>query len=309
MKKIAVIGSGTMGSGIAQVCANSGYHIFVNDISQAILDDCKRRITINQKTLVGGKCISAKHISEANKRIEYTVNIKEAVRNCNLVIEAVPEIMDIKKTIFKQIDQFAPKNAIFISNTSGLSITELATATNRPDKVIGMNWWNPPHIIPLVEIVKGKTTSQRTVDIVFETSKKIGKEPVLVKKPSPGFIGNRIQFAMFREALAILEEGVATAEDIDTAVKAGLGFRLPVIGPLEAADFGGLDVFLNISEYLLKHISNSQKPAKILTEQVSKNMLGIKTGKGFYDYSNKNIDDLIRRRDEKFLELLKIIYK
>ena len=307
IREIAIIGTGIMGSGIAQVFAQSGYHVTIYDLSANNIRRCRVRIESNQKIMIAKGLLSEEEAALVCSRINDTADLHKAAKDADLIIEAVPEIMELKKEIFSKLDHFSSENTILASNTSGLSITEIASYTQNPEKVIGINWWNPPYIIPLVEIIKGEKTSEDTVKRVLTISQKIGKRPVVVKKTSPGFIGNRIQFAMLREALHILEEGIASAEDIDTAVKAGLGFRLPVVGPLEAADFGGLDTFLQISGYLLKHISNSVNPADILKQHVKKNELGIKTGKGIYDYSGKSIKQLIQKRDEQFMDILRCI--
>lgn len=170
-----------------------------------------------------------------------------------------------------------------------------------------MHFWNPPHIIPLVELIRGNETSDETVNLVLELIKMIGKEPVVVKKDAPGFIGNRLQFAVFREALNIVESGIADIEDVDKAMKFGPGFRYPIIGPLETADLGGLDTFYYISSYLFNDLSDAKEPNEILKELIDKKELGVKTKKGFYDYSNGRDEEVIKKRDKMFFKMLKYI--
>ncbi len=184
----------------------------------------------------------------------------------------------------------------------------MAYGMDRPDRTIIAHWWNPPHIIPVVELVKGQYTSDQTVDLVYELLKSIGKKPVKILKEVPGFLGNRLQFALYREVLSCLKEGVASAEDIDSAVKGTFGFRLPTIGPLETSDFGGLDTYLNIAEYLFKEIDRSTEPPEMLREKVIQGKLGVKTGEWFFSYPPGKVKEKIKERDRQFLKRLKCLY-
>jgi len=308
IKKIAVIGSGIMGHGIAQTFALGGYEVIINDISQEILDKAMGQVRKNLDTFIEFGITTDKAAKEAVAKIKTSPVLKDTVKDADLVVEALPEKMDLKKKVFKDLDSFSLAHTIIASNTSGLRITEMASDIKRKDKAVIAHWWNPPHIIPLVEIVGGKSTSEETINLVYQILVTIGKKPVRILKEVPGFLGNRLQFALYREALACLRDGVATVEDIDLAVKASFGFRLPTIGPLETSDFGGLDTFLSISDYLFKEIDASTKAPDILREKVKAGKLGVKTGEGFYSYPGNKAQEKIKERDRQFLERLKFLY-
>jgi len=308
IRNVAVVGSGTMGHGIGQTFALGGYEVTLNDISDEILERAVQRIHSNLNTFVEFKIATPGAAREALSRIKINRNLKSAVRESDFVVEAVPEEMELKKQIFKKLDEYCPSHTVLTSNTSGLSLTEITSGIDRQDKVVIAHWWNPPHIIPVVEIIRGRHTSDQTVDLVYQLLRTIGKKPVKILKEVPGFLGNRLQFALYREALACLKEGVASAEDIDTTVKGTFGFRLPTLGPLETSDLGGLDTFLNISQYLFKDLDRSIEPPKFLKEKVKEGKLGVKTGEGFFSYSPQEAEGKIKERDRQFLRRLKCLY-
>jgi 3-hydroxybutyryl-CoA dehydrogenase len=308
IKRVSVIGSGIMGHGIGQTFALGGYGVTLNDINDELLSKALQQIRKNLDTFIEFGITTTEAAKEAFSKIKTETSLEEAVKNSDFVVEALPEIMDLKKRIFKELDEYCPPHALIASNTSGLSLTEMASGIRRQDQAVIAHWWNPPHIIPVVEIVKGRYTSDQTVDLVYQLLTTIGKKPVRILKEVPGFLGNRLQFALYREALSCLKEGVASAEDIDLAVKGTFGFRLPTIGPLETSDFGGLDTFLNISRYLFKEIDRSTEPPDLLTEKVRTGKLGIKTGEGFYAYPGEKAQEKIKERDRQFLQRLKCLY-
>lgn len=309
IKNIVVVGSGIMGHGIGQTFALGGYEVTLIDISDDLLEKAIRQIRSNLDTFVEFGITTPERAKEALSKIRTDKNLKTAVRQSDFVVEASPEVMDLKKRIFKELDEYCPPHAIIATNTSGLSLTEMASGIKREDQAIITHWWNPPHIIPVVEVVKGRSTSDKTVDLVCQLLVSIGKKPVRILKEVPGFLGNRLQFALFREALYCLKEGIASAEDIDMAVKGTFGFRLPTIGPLETSDFGGLDTFLNIAEYLFKEIDRSTGPSEILKKKVEQGKLGIKTGEGFFRYTPQEAEKKIKERDRQFLRRLKCQYR
>ena len=309
IKKIAVIGSGIMGHGIGQTFALGGYEVTLNDVNDDLLKKALQEIRKNFDTFIEFGIITDEAAKEALSRIKTTTDLKEAVKSADFVVEALPEIMDLKKRVFKDLDAYSPSHAIFASNTSGLSLTEMASGIKRQDQAVIAHWWNPPHIIPVVEIVKGRYTSDQTVNLVHQLLMAIGKKPVRILKEVPGFLGNRLQFALYREALACLRDGVASAEDIDLAVKGSFGFRLPTIGPLETSDLGGLDTFFNISKYLFKEIDRSTEPPDLLKEKVEAGKLGVKAGEGFYSYPGEKAQEKIKERDRQFLQRLKCLYQ
>jgi 3-hydroxybutyryl-CoA dehydrogenase len=308
VKNVAIIGSGIMGHGIGQTFALGGYEVTLSDINDELMERALQQIRSNLDTFIEFRITTPEAAKEALSRIRTNKDLNAAVRDADFVVEAVPEVIELKKRILKRLDELCPRHTVIASNTSGLSLTEMASEINRQGQVVIAHWWNPPHIIPVVEIVRGRCTSNQTVDLTYQLLLSIGKKPVKILKEVPGFLGNRLQFALYREALACLKEGVASAEDIDTAVKGTFGFRLPTLGPLETSDFGGLDTFLNISQYLFKEIDRSTEPPEILKEKVRRGNLGVKTGEGFFPHPPEKVQEKIKERDRQFLQRLKCLY-
>ena len=305
IKKVAVIGTGTMGPGIAQVLAQHEIEVQIFDIDPEQLKKARETLGANLKLMEQAGMLSDIGAADARNRIQNAAGLTDAVRDADLVIEVIPEVMDLKARLLSELDEICGPDTILASNTSGLSITKMAQATQRPEKVVGMHWWNPPIIIPVIEIVKGESTGEDVLQTIDNLIRKIGKVPVLVKKDVPGFLGNRLQYALMREAIALLNEGVASAEDIDTMIKAGIGFKFPVMGPLETIDMAGLDIYYRVSQYLNKDLDKSDGAAPIVAKMVEQGDLGLKSGKGFYDYSNQDIKALMGGRIQKLLLLLK----
>lgn len=280
INRIAVIGAGAMGSGIAYWCSFNGLSVSVTEQNDDLLKRGIQRVKDNVITGVNKGKITPKEAEEIMGRIKGTVDLAEAVKDADIVIEAVYEDMDLKRQLFKKIDALAPSHAILASNTSALSITEMASATSRPEKVVGMHFFNPVPAMKLVEIVKGEKTSDETVKVIDELSHKLKKETVTCGD-SPGFIVNRILGPILNEAVLLLQEGVASREDIDKAMTLGTNFPM---GPLRLADFVGLDVALEVTKTLQQGFGDKFKPPQLLAEKVQKGELGIKTRKGFYEY-------------------------
>lgn len=278
--KIMVLGAGTMGAGIVQNAAQSGFEVVLRDIKPALVD---KGILLIDKTL--GKNVEKGKMTAEERdlvmsRISGTVDIASAM-NCDLIIEAAIEVMDIKKSIFQELDSLCKPECIFASNTSALSITEIAAATNRPEQVIGMHFFNPVPAMKLVEIIRGASTSQATFDAIKELALKMGKEPVEINE-APGFVVNRLLIPMLNEGMYALMEGVASAQDIDTSMKYGAGHPM---GPLALADMIGLDICLKVMETLHREFGDPKyRPCPLLVKKVRAGKLGRKTGEGFFVY-------------------------
>lgn len=307
IKKVGIAGAGTMGSGIAQIFARKGYEIVVTDIAEEYLEKSKKLVQIFNESLIGEGIMTEKEASDAVSLISYNTS-KEVFADCQLIIEAIVEKMDIKQVFWQEVEGIASKDAFFATNTSGLSINDISKLVEYKSRFIGMHFWNPPHIIPLVELIKADDTSDDTVDVLRKLLTIIEKEPVVVQKDAPGFIGNRLQFAAFREALHIVNEGIADIEDVDRAMRYGPGFRYPIIGPLQTADLGGLDTFYYISSYLFNELSDMKEPPEILKTLMDTKQLGVKSKKGFYDYSFGKDEETIKNRDIMLFSMLKHIH-
>jgi 3-hydroxybutyryl-CoA dehydrogenase len=281
IKTVAVIGAGIMGTGIAQVFAQAGYTVFMRDVDYEITRRGFNSIKFSLQKLVEKGKLKTEEAQEVLSKVIPTLNLKEAVTHSDFIIEAVPENIELKKRVFKEIDQLCPKHAIIATNTSTLNVSEIANVTERPDKIVGMHFFNPAPIMKLVEIVQAHCTSLETINTVKELALKLGKTPV-ISKDSPGFIANRIAVLMLNEAIYALYEGVASAKEIDTALR--LGYNHPM-GPLELVDLIGLDTTLFIMETLYREFGDPKyRPCPLLRQMVRAGYLGRKSGKGFYDY-------------------------
>jgi len=308
IKRVAVIGAGIMGHGFATIFAQKGYPVFLQDIDPQILKEAFGRISSNLDTFVEHKLIRPMDKKAALEKIQTTGDLEAAAAGADFVLEAIPEILELKKEVFAKLDRFAPAHAILASNTSGLSITEIGSATQRPEKTIIIHGINPPHIIPIVEIVRGEKTSDETWQLSDRLMRKLGKIPIRVLREVPGFLFNRLQLALYREALHCLEMGVAAVEDIDLVVKAGYGFRLANLGPLETSDFGGLDTFFRVCQNLFPQLADSKEPPLLLKKLVEEGKLGVKTGAGFYKYPPVSRKRKIQERDRRLLQQWKLFH-
>jgi 3-hydroxybutyryl-CoA dehydrogenase len=296
MKNVTVIGAGTMGNGIAHVFAQSGYQVSLVDISQSSLERALSTIEKNLMRMLNKEKITEAQKNETLANIKTFTDLKEGVKNADLVVEAATENIDIKLSVFKEMDKYAPEHAILASNTSSISITTIAAATNRPDKVIGMHFMNPVPVMKLVEIIKGYSTSDEVLQTIMETSKKLNKVPVEVND-YPGFVANRILMPMINEAIITLFEGVAGVEEIDTVMKLGMGHPM---GPLQLADFIGLDVCLSILNVMYDGFKNPKyAPCPLLVNMVTAGKLGVKTGEGFYTYGESYKDMKVSEQFKK----------
>ena len=302
-----VLGAGTMGAGIAQCLCDHGCPVTLCDLDPLAIDRARERIDFSRKTLESVGLQTHEQSQRGSALFSTSCSLDEAVSESDLIIESISEDLELKCDVFKRLDLLAPPGAAIVSNTSGLSITRLADSTNRPEQIAGFHWFNPPELVPLVEVTSGEKTQRGLIDQLMALARQLGKQPIHVRRDVPGFVANRLQFAVFREALHLLSEGVVSAEDLDRAMTSGPGFRWSFLGPLRTADFGGLDVFHSISSYLWPELSNAASPPSILGEKVKEGNFGTKSGSGFYDYPLVELNDLIERRDRFFLALTKLV--
>ncbi len=286
VKKVAVLGAGLMGHGIAQVAAQvAKYEVSLRDVKQEFLDNGMNMMKKSLQSFLKRGKISEKEVEETLKRIHPTLDIKEAVTDADLIIEAVPENVELKKKMYREVEKFAPEDALIGSNTSSISITELASATRRPERFCGMHFFNPPQLMRLIEIIRGVKTSDETINTVVEVTKRMGKEPVVVNKDCPGFVVTRVLIPALNEAMYLVWEGIAEPEDIDKAIKLGLNWPM---GPFTLLDYLGLDTVLSITGVFQNEIGDPKyRPCPLLRQMVKAGLLGRKTGKGFYDWTEK----------------------
>jgi len=309
IKKVAVVGAGLMGHGIAQAYAQEGFEVNLTDASASALASAKDRIRSNLTTFVDEGLFTKRDLEQTLDRISVFGDLMSTVRNADFVTEAIVEQLEKKQKLFQEMEQYCSADAILASNTSSFPMTEIAALMARPERAVITHWVNPPHIIPVVEVVSGKKTAEETYAVAIALLKKIKKIPITCRKEVPGFLLNRLQTAMNREVYALVESGTASAEDIDLLVVASLGFRMATLGPLRIRDLAGLDVTYAVEGWLAGEINSDTGASKLLKEKAEKGEFGAKTGKGFYEYSPGEVEAIIKERDRQFVRRLKELYR
>lgn len=306
---IAVIGSGLMGHGIAQVFAQGGCKVRLQDIDEKAFQPAKSRIRANLITLSEHGLENPERVEDIIMKISTTTDLAEAVADADFVIESATENLELKSELFRRIELSAPVDAILATNTSMLKLSDIGIHVKKKERLIVTHWFNPPYLMPVVEVVKSSYTSQDTLDQTVDLLQRMGKVPIKVLKELPGHLLNRIQFAMFRETISLLEQGVATAEEIDKGIPGSIGLRFATIGPLKAIDFAGIDLFWNGMKDIYRSLDNSPVPQRIIQDKAKAGEFGVKSGKGFFEYrSGELLSSEERERDEKTITLLKMLY-
>ena len=285
MKRIGICGTGTMGATMAQIFAEKGYETILWGRSEASLERGRGILTM-----------------EPNAFLKMTTDLND-LADCDILIESIAEHLETKQDFFEKVSDIVRPDTILATNTSGLSMNRICERVQGKERFLGMHWFNPSNMIPLIEIICNDKTDAVYANAVYDLAKAIGKRPVICQKDVPGFIANRIQFAILRECMDIVEKGVASVEDVDAVMKYGLGFRYAAYGPFEVADFGGLDTFYHISEYLNEDLCDSKQPMKLIEDLFNDGHYGVKTGKGFYDYSDGKAAEAVKVRNQKYADV------
>lgn len=296
-----------MGHGIAQVFALKGYKVKLFDNDSKVLQSAPERIRNNLQTLLEMGLVESRKLEDCLNHVQLSHTLGEMCEGIELVIEAVSENLGLKRAIFSDLERLTPSETILCSNTSGISISLISEKLQFKERVVGTHFWNPPHIVPCVEVIKSQFGSDEVFHTVVGLMKKVGKEPVRVLKDVPGFLGNRLQHALWREAISLVEKGIADPEDIDRVVKYGFGLRLPFLGPLETADLAGLDLVYDIHQYLFSDLENRSTPSPLLKKFVDQKRIGVKTQKGFYHWTDESIKQIILQRDQALLKISEVV--
>lgn len=305
MEKPGIIGCGTMGHAIALSAAWAGSPVILHGIDSSETEKAQSAILDKLQMLSLNGLLEPGMIELIKNRITITHSIDEIAAASSFIIECIPENIDLKKNLFGYLDKVCGPGVILATNTSGLSPTLIASETLNPQRTVACHFWNPPHLVPLVEVIRGEKTSDQTVLRAIDLLKHMKKKPIEVKKEAPGFVGNRLQFALLREAQYILEQGIASKEDIDAAVTYGIGRRLPVTGPLISADMGGLDVFSAIADYLYNDLSNANSSSPGLKKLLDEKKFGAKSGEGYYKWDPTFLEEMNEKREKELIRFLK----
>lgn len=288
-ERITVVGAGLMGHGITQIFASQGHAVWLTDSNQDALGSAKDRVRTNLTRMARGGIDLGADIEEILARISTTPDLATACKACDFVFEAVYEDLELKQRIFSDLDRMCPPTTILCSNTSAISITQIAQQSKNRERIVGTHFWNPPYLIPLVEVIRAEETADWCTHSAYSLLARVGKHPVHVHKDVPGFVGNRLQHALWREAFAIIDEGICDPATVDEVIRNGFGLRLPILGPVENADMVGLDLTLAIHNYILKFINADPTPSTTLQARVETGQLGFKSGQGFLEWAESDM--------------------
>lgn len=308
INRVLIVGAGTMGHSLSLLFAKEGYPVRLVDKDQAALERALNLIDAAGGTLVETGLAERRAVDEVPRLIDAATDLEAAAQGVDLAIETVDENPAVKREIFSVLDRCCPEHALLCSNTSALNVFEFVE-TRRPEKVMIVHFFAPPHLIPLVEVVPGPLTDKASVGKLVGVLERLGKEPLVLREYIPGFVVNRIQRAIAREAFSLVDRGVATIEEVDRAVRASLGVRLPVVGVLQTYDFTGLDVYHSICKETPIAPPTPSSPPEIVKEKVEKGLFGVKTGKGLYDYGGRKPEEVLGKRDRRYIEVLKALNK
>ena len=301
MRRAAVIGTGTMGPGMGAVLARAGIETALYDVSTEALERARPA-----SELAAAVLDRLDAVKEDGGSLRFETELEAALDGSDLVLEAVPEKLELKQQVFPQFEDVVAPEAVLASNTSGISITKIASVCRHPERVVGLHWSNPPHLIPMIEVIPGEQTSQATVDAASELVRRIGYHPV-VEKEVAGFVENRILYAILRECLDLVDRGIIDPEGLDLNVRWGIGYKLAVIGPMELLDMAGLEIYNAVGSYLNPDLSTSGEVSSTIRDLIDKGRLGMKTGGGIYDYTPEQIDELRAARAAKLVAVRKAL--
>lgn len=302
IKRVAIIGMGTMGPGMAARLARGGLQVAAYDVAPTAIERAKTMLGAAEQVLD-----SLGVVRSAMGAVRFTEDLGDAVSKADLIIENVPENVSVKADVYRQIDGLIAPDAIVASDTSGIPITQLQAHISNPARFVGMHWSNPPHIIPMIEVIAGEQTAPDTVEAIRQLIRSLGLLPVVVKKDVPGFVENRVLYALLREVVDLVERGVIEPEDIDTCVSWGIGYKLAVVGPMALLDMAGLDIYNSVSSFLNADLSDRKDVAPMVGEKIAAGTLGIKSGEGVYAYTPERIAELQRERARKLVAIRRIL--
>ena len=305
IQRIMVVGTGMMGPGIALSLARGGFSVDIYGRSAASLKRGEDNLAVNCGRLVEYDLAEQSEITAARGRIHLTDDLSGAAQEADMIVESVVEDLQTKREVFVSLCPLCSDDTILASNTSGISITKIAVAVSFPERFVGTHFWNPPYLMPLVEVIKGEQTSDQTLEVACQVIEAAGKQAVRVLKDVPGFLGNRLQHALWREALALVEQGVATPEDVDSMIKYSFAMRMPPLGVFEYMDMVGVDLVHSIHEYLFAELDNSTTASPLTAELCETGQLGMKTGRGFFTWTPEEIEERKRKRDDEVVRQLR----